>query len=266
MTGPDVIVSVDGGIGRLVLDRPSVRNALSADFARQIAAAAAELDADARVRVIVMSSAAPEHFSVGADLKERRTLDETGLMAARADSMAATRALLAVRVPTVAAIRGTALGGGLELALTCDLVVADASASVGFPETGVGIIPGGGGTQLLPRKIGTGRAGELILTGRILGAAEAHRYGVVDILADSDALDTALRLAETIASKSSTAQCNAKTALRQGHGLPLHEALDVEDGLWRSTALSPDYREGLSAFAQKRTPCWPEPQPTGARP
>ncbi len=264
VTDSEVVVSVHTGVGQIVLDRPSRRNALSAAFTRQIAVAAAAMDADPTVHAVVLSSALAEHFCVGADLKERAGLDERGLSAARTDSLAATRALLSLKVPTVAAIRGTALGGGLELALTCDLVVADASALLGFPETGVGIIPGGGGTQLLPRKIGAGRAVELILTGRRLTAREAHEYGIIDILADTDAVDAALSLASTIASKSPTAQRNAKAALREGDGLPLHQALDIEDRHWRSSALSADYREGLTAFVDKRQPCWPDPQPTGA--
>lgn len=260
----EVAVSLEAGIGRLVLDRPSLRNALSAEFARQIATAASALDADPRVRVVVLSSSSPEYFSVGADLKERARLDDDQLMTARADSVAATDALLSIGVPLIAVIRGTALGGGLELALTCDLIVADTSASLGLPETGVGIIPGGGGTQLLPRRIGGGRAAELIFTGRRLSAAEAHDYGIIDILADGDALDKALDTAAVIASKSTTAQRNAKAALRDGQALRLREALAVEDRRWRSSALSADYREGLAAFAQKRQPRWPEIQPTGA--
>ncbi|WP_197507586.1 enoyl-CoA hydratase-related protein [Mycobacterium sp. ACS4331] len=255
-----VTVSVDAfGVAELVMCRTEARNALSTEQADQIASAAIELNSRPDVRVVVMSSADPRFFSVGADLKERRSLDEPGLLAARGHSTAATQALLDLAVPTLAAVSGMALGGGLELALTCDVVVADSTALVGLPETGVGIIPGGGGTQLLPRRIGIGRAAELIFTGRRLSAAEAHGYGIVDVLVDDDAVGAALQLATTIAAKSPNAQRNAKAALRNGQDRPLAEALSVEDGQWRSSACSADYREGLAAFAEKRPPDWPSP-------
>lgn len=255
-----VTVSVDeAGIAQLVLCRTEARNALSADQADQITSAATELNSNPDVRVVVLSSSDPRFFSVGADLKERRGLDESGLLVAREHSTAATRALLELAVPTVAAVSGMALGGGLELALTCDVLIADGTALVGLPETGVGIVPGGGGTQLLPRKIGPGRAAELIFTGRRLSAEQAHDYGIVDILVDEDAVGAALQLAATMAAKSPIAQRNAKAALRNGQDRPLPEALSVEDGYWRSSACSVDYREGLASFAEKRPPAWPAP-------
>ena len=184
------------------------------------------------------------------------------MLAARRPSVAATEALLSLEVPTVAAVRGTALGGGLELALTCDLIVADTSAVLGLPETGVGIIPGGGGTQLLPRKIGIGRANELIFTGRRITAIEARGYGLVDVLSEGDASTPPCSLADDHRGEESRRRnamrrprCAEATLCR------LADALDVEDGYWRSSALSADYREGLTAFSEKRSPRWPEPRP-----
>lgn len=270
MTGVEVCVD-EAGIAQLVMCRAEARNALSARQAELIARAATGLGHRPDVRVVVLSSSVPQFFSVGADLKERRAFDESALLAARTHSAAATRALLELAVPTIAAISGMALGGGLELALTCDVMVADATAEVGLPETGVGIIPGGGGTQLLPRRIGTGRAAELIFSGRRLSAAEAHAYGIVDVLVDDDAVTGALRLAATFATKSPTAQRNAKAALRAAQDRPLIEGLAVEDAYWRSSATSADYREGLDAFTEKRPLSWPLPAvptsphtPTGA--
>ena len=275
MTGVAVEVD-DNGVAQLMLSRLEARNALSAQLAAAIAEAATTLRADTEVRVIVVCSADPRFFSVGADLKERQRLDGDALAVAREHSRAATRSLLALEVPTIAAISGMALGGGLELALTCDVVVADQTAVVGLPETGVGIIPGGGGTQLLPRKIGMGRAAELIFSGRRLTASEAHAYGIVDVLAEAGARPAALSLADRLAEKSPVAQRNAKAALRGGQDSPLDRALAVEDHHWRAAAHSSDYREGLAAFAQKRPPVWPPSShpsspagsihPTGARP
>ncbi len=258
MSDGRVATSVDeSGVAELVIDRPDARNALSAHLALGITEAATALNGNAAVRVVIVRSSCPDFYCVGADLKERAHLDEAGLMAVREHSAAATRALLGIEVPVIAAISGPALGGGLELALTCDIIVADATALIGLPETGVGIIPGGGGTQLLPRRIGTGRAAELILTGRRLDAGEAHRYGIVDHLA-ADALTAAHQLAVAIATKSTTAQRHAKSSLRQGQGLTLPEALAVEDHHWRESARSADYREGLAAFGSKRPPRWPD--------
>ncbi|MGE2730745.1 enoyl-CoA hydratase/isomerase family protein [Mycolicibacterium vaccae] len=258
MTGIDLHID-PAGIAHLVMTRTDARNALSRDQAVRIARAAGALNDNPAVRVAVLTSSMPEFFCVGADLKERRTLDEAGLMEARRDSWAATRALLDLSMPTVAAVRGMALGGGLELALACDVIVGDTSTVVGLPETGIGIIPGGGGTQLLPRKIGCGRAAELIFTGRRLGAEEAHRYGIVDVLDTQDAEAAAIRMAETVAAKSPAAQRNAKAAMRGGQDRLLSEALLCEDSYWRSSASSDDYREGLAAFSEKRPPVWPAP-------
>jgi enoyl-CoA hydratase/carnithine racemase len=252
--------TTDSGIGHIVMNRMAALNALSSGQAQLMAEAVRRMAEDPAVRVVVISSAVPKVFSVGADLKERRRLDDAGMMAARAPSLDMTRALLGAAVPTIAAVHGLALGGGLELALACDLLIADRTAAVGLPETGIGIIPGGGGTQLLPRKVGLGRATELILTGRRLDAVEAYRYGIVDVLADEgvSAPDCANAIAETVAARSPTAQRNAKAALRGGQGCDLYDALAVEDQLWRASAVSADYREGLAAFAEKRPAIWPQ--------
>ncbi|MGV9867125.1 enoyl-CoA hydratase/isomerase family protein, partial [Rhodococcus koreensis] len=178
---------------------------------------------------------------------------------ARQHSIAATEALLAIEIPTIASVHGFALGGGLELALTCDIIVADHSAILGLPETGVGIIPGGGGTQLLTRRVGLSRASELIFTGRKIDAETAHDYGLVDILAatDQSAYEAAEELARLITCNSPVSVRNAKAALRGGIGLPLWEGLALEDTRWRASALSTDYREGLAAFLERRAPSWP---------
>ncbi|GAA3297460.1 hypothetical protein GCM10020295_30100 [Streptomyces cinereospinus] len=147
--------------------------------------------------------------------------------------------VLELPVPTVAAVHGFALGGGFELALSCDVIVADGTAVVGLPEVSVGVIPGGGGTQLLPRRVGAARAAELIFTARRVEAAEARELGLVDVLVE-DGRDRpeALALASRIAANSPVGLRAAKRALRLGHGLDLPAGLEVEDAAWRSVAFS----------------------------
>ncbi|MGH8894263.1 MAG: enoyl-CoA hydratase/isomerase family protein, partial [Actinomycetes bacterium] len=177
----------DGHVVELVLDRPEAHNALSTAMARDIAAATAALAADDGVRAVVVSSASDKAFCVGADLKERNTFSDADLMAQRPHFRAAFGGILELPVPTVAAVHGFALGGGLELALSCDLIVADETAVLGLPEVTVGVIPGGGGTQLLPRRVGSSRAADLVFTGRRLDADEAERIGLVDRLVPAGA-------------------------------------------------------------------------------
>jgi enoyl-CoA hydratase/carnithine racemase len=166
--------------------------------------------------------------------------------------------LLRLPQPVIAAVHGYALGGGCELALNCDLVVADETAQFGLPEATVGLVPGCGGTQLSIRRLGVGRAADLLLTGRRVKAAEAERIGLADRLVPAGTADaTALEMAGAIAANSPVAVRAAKRAMRQGWGVGLSAALDIEDAAWRTAALSADRREGIAAFNEKRDPVWP---------
>ena len=249
----------DGGlVAELVLDRPEAHNALSTAMAREIAAATSALAADRSVRAVVVSSASEKAFCVGADLKERHAFSDEDLLAQRPVFRAAFGGVLDLPMPTIAAVHGFALGGGFEFALSCDLIVCDESAVVGLPEVTVGVIPGGGGTQLLVRRVGGARAADLVLTGRRLSVDEALSLGVVDrrVPAGQDR-DEALLLAATIAANSPVGVRNAKRALRSAWDLDLAAGLDVEDECWRATAVSGDRREGVAAFNEKRRPDWP---------
>ncbi|TDE15820.1 enoyl-CoA hydratase/isomerase family protein [Jiangella asiatica] len=246
------------GVTELVLDRPEALNAISTEHARAIVAATAEVAADPAVRVIVLSSSAERAFCVGADLKERKTIDDDGLRRQRLVFRAAFTGVLELPVPTVAAVHGHALGGGLELALGCDLIVADETAVLGLPEVTVGLVPGGGGTQLLPRRLGWNRAADLIFTGRRVDAAEAHRLGLVDrVVPAGQDRAAALELAASIAANSPVGVRNAKQAMRHGLDASLRSGLDIEDAAWRATAFSGDRNEGVAAFNEKRRPDWP---------
>jgi enoyl-CoA hydratase/carnithine racemase len=247
-----------GVVAHVVLDRPEALNAISTALARELGEAFAGLGGDDGLRAVVLSSSNSRAFCVGADLKERNGFTDSELRAQRLVYRRMAAALLAVPVPVVAAVAGYALGGGLELALLGDVIVADTTAVVGLPEVSVGVLPGLGGTQLLPRRIGAGRAAELIYTARRLDAERAAALGVVDrLVPKGDALRIAEEIAEEIASNSPVAVRNVKRAIRLGAEVQLAAALEIEDAAWRATAFSGDRSEGVEAFTEKRTPRWP---------
>lgn len=249
----------DGGhVAELVLDRPSAMNAVSTAMAEAIAQATASLGADPEVRCLVLTSSHDRAFCVGADLKERNTFTDAELVQQRPVARSAYGGVLDLPVPAIAAVDGFALGGGLELALSCDVIVCGDQALVGLPEVSVGVIPGGGGTQLLGRRIGWSRAARLIFTAVKLPAPEAYSLGVVDQLVPAGtARDEALATATTIAANSPVGLRNAKKAMRLGLDADLRSGLEIEDGCWRATAFSGDRAEGVRAFAEKRPPHWP---------
>lgn len=246
----------DAGVVEVVLDRPEAMNAVSTQMATALTAAGAALAEDTSVRAVVVTSSHDKAFCVGADLKERNGLSDDELRAQRPGNRLAYRALLDLPVPTIAAVDGYALGGGCEIALACDLVVAGHKALFALPEVSVGVIPGGGGTQLLTRRIGWSRAADLIFTARRIGGEEAQRLGLVDRFVD-DAKAEALAMSATIARHSPVGVRNAKAAMRGGLDLTLDEGLDLEDARWHDTAFSADRAEGVRAFAEKRKPAWP---------
>ena len=247
-----------GHVAELVLDRPEAMNAVSTAMAQAISAAAAQLAGDDRVRAVVVTSTHERAFCVGADLKERNALSDDELRAQRPLARAAYGGVLALPVPVVAAVDGFALGGGFEIALSCDLIVAGDGATVGLPEVSVGVIPGGGGTQLLTRRVGWSRAASMIFTARRLGATAAYELGVVDeVVPAGSARERALELAALIASHSPVGMRNAKRAMRLGFDTDLASGLDIEDECWAATAFSGDRAEGVAAFAEKRRPVWP---------
>ncbi|MGW1002464.1 enoyl-CoA hydratase/isomerase family protein [Streptomyces sp. NPDC002520] len=256
--GEFVLVRRHGHVAELVLDRPKAMNAVSTDMARSIAGACAALAADRDARVVVLTSSHERAFCVGADLKERNSFSDADLVRQRPVTRGAYTGVLELPMPAIAAVHGFALGGGFELALSCDLIVADRTAVVGLPEVSVGVIPGGGGTQLLPRRVGAARAAELIFSARRVEAAEAAGLGLVDQLVEEGRdREEALALAARIAANSPVGLRSAKRALRLGQGLDLRAGLDVEDAAWRATAFSGDRAEGVAAFNEKRKPQWP---------
>jgi enoyl-CoA hydratase/carnithine racemase len=243
-------------VAEVVLTRPEAMNAISTALAEELTGQLRQLAVEPGLRAVVLGAAGDRAYCVGADLKERNGFSDAQMLAQRLVFRALFGSVLDMPVPIIAAVSGFALGGGLELALSCDLVVADESAVFGLPEVTVGLVPGGGGTQLLARKIGPSRAADLIYTGRKVGFTEACALGIVDRPVDgiSTASAAALAFAEQIAANSPVGVRNAKHALRAGIDLPLAAGLDIEDAAWRATAFSADRTEGIRAFNEKRTP------------
>ncbi|MDQ0811565.1 enoyl-CoA hydratase/carnithine racemase [Streptomyces sp. B3I7] len=256
--GDHVVVRRHTHVAELVLDRPRAMNAVSTDMARSLTAACAALAADRTVRAVVLTSSHERAFCVGADLKERNSLTDADLLAQRPLARAAYTGVLDLPMPTIAAVHGYALGGGFELALACDVIVADRTAVVGLPEVSVGVVPGGGGTQLLPRRVGAARAAELIFSARRVEAAEARELGLVDELVEAGGGDreAALAMGARFAANSPVGLRAAKRALRVGWGLEFRAGLEVEDAAWRTVAFSPDRAEGVAAFNERRAPRW----------
>ena len=242
-------------VAEITLNRPESLNAISSALARELVATTNEVGADRDVRAVVVTAAGDRAFCVGADLKERNAMTDQEFAEQRLLFRQAFGGVLGLPQPTIAAVHGFALGGGCEIALSCDLIVADETAVFGLTEVTVGLVPGGGGTQLLARRVGSGRAADLILTGRKVDAGEAFRLGIADrITPPGGARDHALEVAAAIAANSPLAVRAAKRAVRAAFGA--RAGFDVEDSAWHAAAVSADRREGIAAFAAKRTPNW----------
>jgi len=257
-TGGPVRVAVEGGVATVTLNRPEARNAISTELAGALAAVFEPLATDAAVRAVVLTGAGDRAFCAGADLRERGGFDDHGWFVQREVFRRAFSAVRRCPLPTVAAVFGFALGGGCELALSCDLVVAADDATLGLPEVQLGLVPAGGGTQLLARRVGPAVAKDLVLTGRRVGAAEAGQLRLVDrVVPRADLLATAQGLAAQIAANAPTAVRLAKWAIDLGVDLPREAGLEVEDQAWRRAVLSADRREGIAAWNERRPPAWP---------
>jgi enoyl-CoA hydratase len=239
-------------IGLITLNRPERLNALNMEVKRLLEQAIADLSTDPSVAVIVMTGG-PKAFVAGTDISEMR--DMTPADHARLGTNAVFLALRACPKPIIAAVEGYALGGGCELALACDIIIAAEGARFGQPENRVGIMPGAGGTQMLLRTVGKYRAMKLALTGEQVTAGEASLMGMVsEVVADGQALGRALELAGTICAMPPLAVRGVKQAIRFGQEAPLAEALAEERRIFESLFASQDQTEGMQAFLDKRRP------------
>lgn len=252
-----VKVHVEEGIATLTFMRAEAANALSIQMLNEINEALEQIQYDRSIRVVIVTGDGEKAFCAGADLKERNGMSE--------EQVRKTVALIGQTVthfeklaqPVIAAINGVAFGGGLELALACDIRIASSSAKLGLTETALGIIPGAGGTQRLPRLIGMGKAKELIFTARRLSVEEALAYGIVEhVVATEQLLEEAKALAIEMAKNAPLSLIQAKTAINQGMQTDIATGLQIESLAYSRLLYTEDRLEGLKAFQEKRAPVY----------
>jgi enoyl-CoA hydratase len=243
-----------GPVATITLNRPAVLNALNLEMLDELSATFAELDADDALRAVIVTGAGPKAFAAGADISELNALPNARAGEAQARrGQALTTAIERMRVPVIAAVNGFALGGGCEIAMACDIRIASENAKFGQPEVNLGILPGYGGTQRLTRLVGEGWAMYLCLTGEMIDAAEALRIGLVQkVTPAEELLAEAQRIAALIASKAPLAIDAAKRAIVDGAALTLADGLAIEALRFGTAITTSDFREGSSAFLEKR--------------
>jgi enoyl-CoA hydratase len=247
-----ILVETRGRVGIITLNRPAALNALNRELMRELVAAAQQFDTDRGISVIVITGAG-RAFAAGADIKEMAGDDFAEVLLG--DWIGGWDGLGGIRKPIIAAVAGYALGGGCELAMLCDIIVAGDDARFGQPEINLGVIPGIGGSQRLTRAIGKAKAMEMVLTGRTMDATEAERTGLVArVVPVADVLDEALAIADTIAGKSLPVVLLAKEAVNRAFESSLAEGLLFERRAFQSLFALEDQREGMNAFIQKRSP------------
>lgn len=251
-----ILLEHRGKVALVTLNRPDVINAFDDSIRCGLPVMLRELDANSAVAAIVLTGAGTRGFCVGADIKEQRVIGTPAEELRRLQEMAWIETLDSVSKPVIAAIHGFCLGGGTELALACDIRVAAKDAVFGLPETALGLIPGGGGTQRLPRLIGLSRSLDLLLTGDRINADEAYRIGLLTRLASTreEALTEALRLAEHISLRPPMAIAYAKQAARTGFDMTLADGLTLEKTLFALLTSTADRIEAAEAFREKRKP------------
>lgn len=249
--------AVDGRVATVTLNRPEALNAVSGAMADELADAFRSVAGNDDVWVVVLDAAGERAFCVGADLKERAGFSLDDFHRNRVQVRGMFEALRAVPQPVVASVFGFALGGGFELALSCDLIVAAEGTKLGLPEARVGLLPAGGGTQLLTRKAGLSRAKELIYTGRRFDASEGQAIGIVQSVVPREELTrTTVELAGSICRSSPVAVRAAKAATDAALGVPIEDGIGIEHGAWETVIGSADRSEGIAAFNEKRDPQW----------
>ncbi|MDH7787118.1 enoyl-CoA hydratase [Ochrobactrum sp. 19YEA23] len=253
MSYENILVTVEGQVGIITLNRPEALNALNRQLTAELSEAAAAFDTDAAIGAIVITGS-DRAFAAGADIKEIK--DKTFAEVYEEQLITSTwEGLARVRKPTIAAVSGHAIGGGCEIAMMCDMIIASETARFALPETSIGIIPGAGGTQRLTRIVGKAVAMDMILSGRALSAAEAQSMGLVSrVVPAGSQVQEAVKLAAKVAAYSRPVVQLAKEAVNKAYETHLQEGIYVERRLLYSTFALDDRREGMNAFAEKRPP------------
>ena len=253
MTYSLIELTCSEGIATLTFNRPKALNALSSALFAEMHQALDEISADESIRVLILTGAGEKAFIAGADIAEINKLSPLGAKEFAKNGQDTVGRLQDLAIPVIAAVNGYALGGGCEMALACDFIYASDRAVFGLPEISLGIFPGFGGTQRLPRLIGTQRAKEMIFTGKHISAAEAKEIGLVNLIcAPEELLSTAMATAKLIASKGKASLRAAKQAINQGMNTDLPTGLALERDGFALMLASPDAKEGTDAFLEKR--------------
>ena len=255
MSFANIRVEIRDHVGLITIDRPEALNALSEELMRELSDAIDQLDADPGIGCVVLWGS-DKVFASGADIKDMQ--DKTYAEVFQDNLISGSWAGVAeCRKPVIAAVAGYAIGGGCELAMMCDIIIAADSARFSQPEITIGTIPAAGGTQRLPRVIGKSKAMDMCLTGRMMDAAEAERTGLVSrVVPAGELLDEALKTAATVASMPRQAAMMIKEAINSAFETPLSQGLLMEGRLFHSTFATEDRREGMKAFVEKRQPAW----------
>ena len=257
MAYENLLLDRDGAIAVLTVNRPKALNAMSQATLAELTQAARELDADPGVGVVIVTGAGEKAFVAGADISEMAAFGPVQAEDHARKGQAAMATFERMRKPVIAAINGYALGGGLELALACDIRIASENAQVGLPEVSLATIPGFGGTQRLARAVGASMAKELVLTGRRIKADEALRIGLVSrVVPQAQLLETAKGLAREILANGPYAVRLAKEVIDRGVDTDLHAGLRLEEKAFGLTFATHDQKEGMRAFLEKRKPSW----------
>lgn len=247
-----IITETRGRVATITLNRPEALNALNSTLVGELIEAALAFDADPNIGAIVLTGS-ERAFAAGADIKEMGALSYSDMLLG--GPFPSWEGFERMRTPVIAAVSGFALGGGCELAMMCDIILASDTAKFGQPEINLGTLPGFGGSQRLPRAVGKYKAAEMVLTGRQMGAEEAERSGLVSrVVPAAELLDEAQKVAETIATKSLPAVYVAKAALQAAQETPLAEGLRFERQAFNASFATEDQKEGMQAFAEKRSP------------
>ena len=252
MSYETILVETRGKVGLVTLNRPKALNALNSQALADLLAAFKAFDADPGIAAIVLTGS-EKAFAAGADIKEMASMDYVG--AYLADTFAGWEEFARTRKPVIAAVAGYALGGGCELAMMCDFIIAADTAKFGQPEITLGVMPGMGGSQRLARFVGKSKAMDMVLTGRMMDAAEAERCGLVSrVVPAADLIGEALKAAAKIAEFSLPAVMMAKEAVNRAYETTLSEGLRFERRLFHSMFALEDQKEGMAAFTEKRPP------------
>ena len=254
MSYQNILVETKGRVGIVRFNRPQALNALNAGLVNELNEAIAAFDADANVGCIVVTGS-DKAFAAGADIKEMA--QKTYMQAYREDFIASWDRVALARKPVIAAVAGFALGGGCEMAMQCDILIAADNAKFGQPEIKLGVIPGIGGTQRLTRAIGKAKAMDLVLTGRMMDAAEAERSGLVArVVPLANLMEETMKVAEFIASMSLPAVYAAKESVNRAFESSLAEGIRFERRVFHALFATEDQKEGMAAFVEKRAPVW----------